>query len=222
MCFRQVTYVAALALASSVAFAGGPDAPSKFFIEMALGQQGVHAYAQNTALANNQLIPFDRNDIMERVALGYSIRDFLNVEGGLTFFSGYGYQVSSSNSNFNRSLIAFELFLQPMLNYNRVHFYAMGGPALVYSGVSNFKVTSNDGGLATDIPANWSNTYYIRPEAGVGVAVDATSQIRLGAVFARLFGTGHFSSSLVNNELQVSRGYLPDVDYLAANLMFVF
>ncbi len=224
MSTRRVSTAAALLLASSVCFAGGPDQPthSKFFIEMDMGQQGVHAYSVNTALDGETLIPFDRNDIMERVALGYSWRDCLNFEAGLTFFSGYGYQVSSSNSNFNRSLISFELFVQPMLSYDRVHFYVMGGPALVYSGVGSFKVRPPGVEDREEISANWPNTYYVRPEAGVGIAIDATSQIRLGAVFVRLFGTGSFSSQRVGDQLEITRGYLPDVDYLAASLAFVF
>lgn len=221
---RRVLKATALLLASSVCFAGGPDQPtnSKFFIEMDMGQQGVHAYAVNTALEGESLTPFDRNDIMERVALGYSLREYLNFEAGLTFFSGYGYQVASSNSNINRSLISFEFFVQPMLNYNRVHFYVMGGPALVYSGVGSFKVLPPGGDAGDEITANWPNTYYVRPEAGAGIAIDATSQIRLGAVFMRLFGTKSFSSHLVGDRLVVSGGYLPDVDYLAASLAFVF
>lgn len=225
MYFRRITMATALILASSAGVAGGQEVPparSNFFIEMALGQQGVHAYSVSTPVDGQNLQPFDRNDIMERVALGYSLRSYLNFEAGLTFFSGYGYQVSSSKSNFNRSLIAFELFVQPMLNYDRVHFYAMGGPALVYSGVGSFKVRQPGDDGFSELTANWPNTYYIRPEAGVGIAVDATSQIRLGAVFARLFGTGHFASQVVGDQLQVSRGYVPTVDYLAANLMFVF
>ena len=211
------------------ACAGGPDLPQpdlkhrrNVYIEIAMGQQGVHAGQEATVLAGNELIPFDRKDIMERVALGYSLFANLNIEAGLTFYSGYGYQVSSSQNNLNRSLLGFEFMLQPMVNWNRVHFYVMGGPALVYSGVGKFRVADPDTGNNQDIPANWPSSYYLRPEAGAGVMVDATSQIRLGAVFARLFGQGHFHSTVQHGQLSITQAYLPDVDYLAATVTFVF
>jgi hypothetical protein len=210
------------------AFAGGPDLPlchkhrGNVYIEIAMGQQGVHAGQESTALTGNDLIPFDRKDIMERVALGYSLIPNLNIETGLTFYSGYGYQVSSSQNNFNRSLLGFEFMLQPMVNWDRVHFYVMGGPVLVYSGVGKFRVADPETGEKQAIPANWPSTYYLRPEAGAGVMVDATSQIRLGAVFARLFGQGNFQSSFQDGQLGISKSYLPDVDYIAATVTFVF
>lgn len=210
------------------AFAGGPDLPlchkhrGNVYIEIAMGQQGVHAGQESMALRGNDLIPFDRKDIMERVALGYSLLANLNIEAGLTFYSGYGYQVSTSQNNFNRSLLGFEFMLQPMVNWDRVHFYVMGGPVLVYSGVGKFRVADADTGANQAITANWPSSYYLRPEAGAGVMVDATSQIRLGAVFARLFGQGHFQSTVQNGQLTIMQAYFPDVDYLAATVTFVF
>src|SRR3990167_5670031 len=94
-------FIVALSFLSWNALAGGPDTPSvarKFFIEMAMGQQGVHAVTEVTPIEGDDFIPFDRKDIMERVALGYSLFHFLNVEAGMTFFSGYAYKIASSQN----------------------------------------------------------------------------------------------------------------------------
>lgn len=229
--FFLIILIIFLPVASGLA--GQPDAlrkPFKFYIETDMGQQNISANAQSSIVNDVVFMPYDRKDLMERVSFGYFLVPFLGFEVGTTFFSGYAYKLAPLENTVNHSLFSFELLAKGVLNYKSLHIYVMGGPALVYSGVGGFHVSSgqfNAEGSVLEIDAHWPNTYFLRPEARVGISADVTKQILLGVVYAMVFGTGSFQTSISTNdsgqpEMNIHRGYLPTMQYLAATVTFLF
>ncbi|OGO94609.1 MAG: hypothetical protein A3F10_04280 [Coxiella sp. RIFCSPHIGHO2_12_FULL_42_15] len=229
-CIVSFTLISCLKLA----FAGKVEMhtnPFKFYVETDMGQQNIHANTQSTVVNNVVFMPSDRKDLMERVAFGYLVVPFLGVEAGATFFSGYAYKLAPLESNINHTLLSFEFLLKGILNYKSLHVFVMGGPALVYSSVGGFHVSSGqfsgEFGEVLEIDAHWPTAYFVRPEARVGISADVTDQIQLGAVYGMIFGIGCFQTSIGigqgdQPELIVNHQYLPTMQYLAAVVTFLF
>lgn len=214
-----------------LASAGGSELPShplKFYSVIAMGQQKVRAATESTVMSVNRFIPYDQKDLMERAAFGYAVLPVLNLEAGAIFFSGYGYRLPPLANTINRSLFAFDLLAKIVLSSNRLHFYFMGGPVLVHSSVGNFHLDANQFTTETvfEIEGHWPNATYVRPEVGGGISIDVTQQIRLGAMYATIFGTGEFNSVIQTVDdaplLTICGNYLPRIDYLAVTVDFIF
>jgi hypothetical protein len=199
----------------------------KVFVGLQLGEQRIHVVEGESAVGY-LFIPSGREDLAERISVGYQIWRYFGFESGFTSFSGYDYNYLPNNDSIHRNLYSWDLVGTFTVPFRFFTVTLNGGAVVVYSGANHFYVqfpVSQYTSQPYYYPAVWPHRYFLRPIIGTGFGFDVSKRFRMGFLYSFIRGKGSFSSRIVmikpkNSHVAIpylvlNRNYLPTIQFIS-------